>query len=262
MSPEPVRSAMSWPSNVIAPAVGFSWRRMSLAVVVLPHPDSPMSPSVSRGRMEKSTPSTAFTHVAPPPSRRRRTGKCFFSPRTSRTVSVTPRAFAFQEPAAGDAAVAEVDVAGLLGPAASLHVRAARVERTAGGESSQVGRLPRNRIEGVLAAELRHRAEECTRVRMLGMVEQLANGGCLHDLAGVHHGHPVTHLGHDAQVVGHEDEGHARLALDVLEEVEVLRLDGHVEIGGGLVGDDQSRAAGEGDGADDALAHAAAHLMR
>ena len=47
-----------------------------------------------------------------------------------------------------------------------------------------------------------------------------------------------------------------------LQQVEVLRLDRHVEIGRRLVGDDQLRAAGQRDRADDALAHAARHLVR
>ena len=38
---------MSWPSKRIVPAVGLSCSRISLEVVVLPQPDSPISPSVS-----------------------------------------------------------------------------------------------------------------------------------------------------------------------------------------------------------------------
>src|SRR6266850_1658419 len=58
-----------------------------------------------------------------------------------------------------------------------------------------------------------------------------------------------------------EDQGHARLALDVLEEIEILRLDGDVEVRRRLVGDDDPRLAGQRDRADDALPHAAAHLV-
>src|SRR6516225_5435907 len=43
------------------PALGVSCSRISLAVVVLPQPDSPMTPSVSPGSTVKSTPSTALT---------------------------------------------------------------------------------------------------------------------------------------------------------------------------------------------------------
>src|SRR6266545_2744737 len=125
----------------------------------------------------------------------------------------------------------------------------------------QVGWMARNRIQRLLAAELRHRAEQGSRVRMLGVVEQLPHWRPLDELTGIHHGDLVTHLRDDAQVVRHEDEGHAGLPLDVLEEVEILRLDRDVEVRRGLVGDDEARPAGEGDRPDDALAHAAAHLM-
>src|SRR5262245_28666108 len=261
MSSGPRRPAMSRPSKAIDPAVGVSCSRISLEVVVFPHPDSPMSPSVSPAWMAKSIPSTAFTQAAPRPSRPGRAGKCFFSPRTSRTGSAMGFAGAVQQPAPGHAAVAQPDVLGLLDRASGHGCGTAWMKSASPGQGREVWRLAGNRIEGLLAAELRHRAHEGPRVGMLGFVEQLAYGRVLDDPARVHHGDAVAHLGHDAEVVGDEDEGHARLALDVLEEIEILRLDGHVEVRGGLVGDDQARAPGERDGPHDALAHAPAHLM-
>src|SRR5215470_12315113 len=47
----------------MTPALGVSCRRISLAVVVLPEPESPMTPRVSPGSTVKSTPSTALTHA-------------------------------------------------------------------------------------------------------------------------------------------------------------------------------------------------------
>ena len=65
---------------------------MRRAVVLLPQPLSPTSPSVSPRRRTKSTPSTAFTvptvwlRIAP-----RVTGKCLVSARaSSTTASSTP----------------------------------------------------------------------------------------------------------------------------------------------------------------------------
>jgi len=49
MSSAPASPAMSRPSKAMLPAVGVSWSRMSFEVVVFPHPDSPMRPSVSPG---------------------------------------------------------------------------------------------------------------------------------------------------------------------------------------------------------------------
>src|SRR4030095_16687684 len=188
--------------------------------------------------MAKSTPSTALTHARLRPSSPWRAGKCFVSPRTSRMGSATVRfsdRVAFQEPAAGHTAVTEGEVARLLGRAAGQDLGAARVEGASRGQGGQVGWLARDRIQGLLASEILHRDEQGARVRVLGGIEQLSHRRLLDELAGIHHGDLVTHLRDDAQVVRHEDEGHARLALNVLEEVEVLRLDGDVEGRRGLV---------------------------
>ena len=127
--------------------------------------------------------------------------------------------------------------------------------------ASQIGRLARDGIERLLAAELGHGAEQRLGVGMLGRAEQVAHRAHFHDPARIHHGHAVAHLGDDAEIVRDEDQRHAGLLLDVHEQVEILGLDGDVEIGRGLVGDDELGATGQRDGADDALAHAAAHLM-
>src|SRR5262245_52516900 len=256
MSSAPASPATSRPSKRIAPSVGASCNKISFEVVVLPQPDSPMRPSVSPDPIAKSTPSTAFTEAVSRERSPRRTGKCFFSPRTSRTGGAM-----FQKPAACDAAVGKLEVGRLRGRAALHGLATARMEGAPGRKAREVRRLPGDRVERLLAAELRHRAQERPRVRVLRIVEQLLHRCLLDDLAGVHHGHAIAHLGDDAEVVRHEDQRHTGLALDVLEQVEVLRLDRHVEVGGGLVGDDQARAAGERDRADDALAHAAAHLV-
>ena len=55
---------------------------------------------------------------------------------------------------------------------------------------------------------------------------------------------------------------HAVLGLQPHQQVEDLLLDRHVERGGRLVGDQQLRVAGDGDGDHHALALAARHLVR
>ena len=97
---------------------------------------------------------------------------------------------------------------------------------------------------------------------MLHVREQRGRGGLLDDLAGVHHGDVVGAPGHDAEVVGDEHHRHVAVSLLVLEEVEDLRLHRDVERGGGLVGEEHRRAAGERDRDRDALAHAARQLVR
>src|SRR5688572_15112201 len=75
---------MSCPSKRMAPAVGLSCNRISFDVVVLPQPDSPITPSVSPAATVKSIPSTALTQ---PTLRRGKnavlTAKCFVRPSIS-----------------------------------------------------------------------------------------------------------------------------------------------------------------------------------
>ena len=68
--------------------------------------------------------------------------------------------------------------------------------------------------------------------------------------------------GDDAEVVGDQDQGRARLVGQPAEEVEHLRLDRDVEGGRGLVRDHQLRLEREGHGDHHALAHAAGELVR
>ena len=69
-------------------------------------------------------------------------------------------------------------------------------------------------------------------------------------------------LGDHAEIVRDQQHAHAQIALQVGEQLEDLRLNGHVERGGRLVGDQQLGLAGERDGDHHALAHAARQLVR
>ena len=103
-------------------------------------------------------------------------------------------------------------------------------------------------------------AQQAPGVGVAGIVEDLLRRAQLHDLSGVQHRHTVGHIGHDAQVMGDEDDGVFELLLQVLDELEDLRLDGHVQGRGGLVADEDLWLAGQCDGDDDALAHTAGVL--
>ena len=59
-----------------------------------------------------------------------------------------------------------------------------------------------------------------------------------------------------------EDGRGVELRLELSHELEHLRLDRHVERGRGLVGDEKLGAAGQGNGDDHALLHAAGELVR
>ena len=82
------------------------------------------------------------------------------------------------------------------------------------------------------------------------------------DLALLHHDHVVGDAAHDVEVVGDEQHRHADLRLQVLEQLQDLRLHGDVERGRRLVGDQQVGPVGERHGDHHALALAAGKLVR
>ena len=84
----------------------------------------------------------------------------------------------------------------------------------------------------------------------------------LDDLAVVHHADPVGHLAHDAEIVGDEQHRHVELGLELEQELEDLRLDGDVERGGRLVGDEEVGLVGERHGDHHPLPLPARELMR
>ena len=116
---------------------------------------------------------------------------------------------------------------------------------------------------GQRGAELRHRARAGPGCRGgAGCGTASPTGGLLHLAAGIHDDDALGDLGHHAEVVGDQHDGRADAVLEVAHQVEDLRLDGDVERGGRLVGDQQLRVAGERDGDHHALAHAARELVR
>ena len=95
-----------------------------------------------------------------------------------------------------------------------------------------------------------------------GAAQTLLGRPDLDDLAEVHDGDAVGDLAHDREVVGDEHVGRPELLLEVLEQVDDLRLDRHVERRDRLVGDDELRAQRERAGDPDPLALAAGELVR
>ena len=145
----------------------------------------------------------------------------------------------------------------------STRARQRGAKRQCGGRSIRLGTLPGMAVSSSCScAEDRDRADEALRVRVPRLLEQAGHVGLLDDLAGVHDGHPVAHLGDHAEVVRDEDERRVRLALEDAHEVEDLGLDRDVEGGGRLVGDEQLGLAGQRHGDHDALRHAAGELVR
>ena len=72
----------------------------------------------------------------------------------------------------------------------------------------------------------------------------------------------MGHFRDDAEVVGDEEDGQAEIGLQFQQQVDDLRLEADVQRGGRFVGDEQGGPAGDGLGDGDALAQAAAELVR
>ena len=98
------------------------------------------------------------------------------------------------------------------------------------------------RFDAFVHPDDRKAAEQAMdRLGMRRLPVELLGGGDLHDPAEIEHHHPVgDHLDH-RQVVADEHHRQAEVALQPLQQVDHLRLYGHVEGGDRLVGDDELR---------------------
>ena len=103
--------------------------------------------------------------------------------------------------------------------------------------------------------------QQCPRVRVVGLVEDLVDAALLDDLAEIHDRDAVGGVVHDGQVVRHEEVGQAVLLLEVLEQVHDLGLHRDVQGGDRFVEHEQLRIDRQGPGDADALALPAGQLV-
>ncbi len=108
---------------------------------------------------------------------------------------------------------------------------------------------------------LRGAVDQPAGVVVLRRGEHLAHGALLHQVAVLHDGHTVGEAAHQLQVVGDEQHGHARLALEIGQQLQDLPAQRHVQRRGGLIGQQQARPAGQGHGDHGALALPARQLV-
>ena len=99
-------------------------------------------------------------------------------------------------------------------------------------------------------------------VRMTRVTQDIGDRTFLDDTSGVHDGDAIGNLRDDAEIMGDEEKRKIELAPQFLQQFEDLLLNGDVERGGGLVGDEHAGIGGESHGDHDALAQAAGKLMR
>ena len=146
------------------------------------------------------------------------------------------------------------------------HVRAARVEvaarrrvdraRHVAAEDDPLAPLLDHRVRN------RHGGEQRLGVRVQRLIVEIVAGRHLHDLAEVHHGDAVGDVLDDREVVGDEQVGQSELILQVLEQVDDLGLNRHVQRRDRLVRDDEVWVGGQRAGDADALPLAAGELVR
>ena len=120
----------------------------------------------------------------------------------------------------------------------------------------------RRLVVGGWRLSLRFGCQQHFRIRVLRLGEDILGGAFLDDLATLHDVDALGHLAHDAKVVRDEQHGHAHLALQLLQQLEDLRLYGDVERRRRLVGDEQVWLVGQCHGDHHALPLPARQLMR
>jgi len=106
------------------------------------------------------------------------------------------------------------------------------------------------------------RREQCFGVGMPRRHEQLPRRRHLDDMAQIHDRDVVGDMANNCQVMRDEQHRQAKLLLQLLKQVDNLRLHGDIERGHRFVGDDELRLNREGAGDTDALALSAGEFMR
>ena len=86
-----------------------------------------------------------------------------------------------------------------------------------------------------------HRSQQPLRIAVLRAVEHIFYRPLLHHDALFHYGDTIGDIRHHAEIVRDEQHRHAAPLLDVADQLEDLRLGGHVECGCRLVRDQDRR---------------------
>ena len=94
------------------------------------------------------------------------------------------------------------------------------------------------------------------------MVEDTIHIAMFHDLALIHHHDVIRHFRDHAKIMRNEEDGKAYLLLQFQQQMNDLSLDGHIERGRRLIGNQQFRATAQGDCDHHTLGHASRQFVR
>ncbi len=97
---------------------------------------------------------------------------------------------------------------------------------------------------------------------MLRIPEDRSNGRLLDNAAGVHDGDTIRGFRDHAEIMRNEKQRQVESRLHLSQQIQNLGLNRHVQRGGRLVGDQESRLACQRDRDEHALPHPARQLMR
>jgi hypothetical protein len=107
-----------------------------------------------------------------------------------------------------------------------------------GGLGAQQIELARQ-IAALHGPQARHGGQQGAGVAMARRCKHRFAYAFLDTFASVHHQHTVGHFCDHAHVVGDEDHAHLHLVLQSADQLQDLRLNGHVQRRGGFVGNQQ-----------------------
>src|SRR5687768_12964158 len=144
--------------------------------------------------------------------------------------------------------------------------RAARVEVAAARRIGRAGEIACD--DDTLAVFLdcgignRDGQKQRLRIRMLRVIVQFVGRPDLDDLAEVHHGHAVADMPDHREVVRDEQVRQVEFSLKIFQQVDDLRLNGHVQRGDRFVADDEFRLEGQRARDADTLALPAGEFVR
>ncbi len=124
------------------------------------------------------------------------------------------------------------------------------------GENGLIGKSAR-----CWCLERWHGSDQLLGIGVLRRGEHLCAGTMFHHKTMLHHRDTVGDLGHDAKIMGDEENSGSLALLQILDEGEDLGLCGHVQRGCGLIGNEHTGIKGKGHGDHGALALAAGKFM-
>ena len=105
------------------------------------------------------------------------------------------------------------------------------------------------------------RGKQRLRVRMEGVFVELLAIRDLDDFSQVHHRYPIADMTHHREIVRDEEISEGKAFLQLLQEVDDLRLNGDIQGGYRLIANDELGLEGQGAGDAHPLSLAAAHLV-